>query len=150
MNNSRLRLVSCFFVLHTLWRHLWSITVQTWNNSRTLGNFRPNYSLSDQKSSQELLIIIQLTFIFVNMMVCFRWQFAKVECYPPTSSADEKHTLLSKPMQLVHTRNWYIMENCAISLLQNVWVWVYNVRTWAQVTRWQHGSLGFLQLLNFY
>ena len=57
-------------------------------------------------------------------MVCFSWHSLGKWCYSPASSVDEEQGLLSKPIQLVYTWNWYITKTCVmmISLLQNVWV----------------------------
>ena len=94
--------------------------------------------------------IVKNIFMFVNMMVCFSWCIVcESRVLLARFLSGRGQTLLSKPIQLVYTRNWYIMKNCAISLLQNVWVWVYNVGTLAQETRWQHGSYGFSNCWTF-
>ena len=51
----------------------------------------------------------------------------KIECYLPASSLDEEQTVLSKPIQLVHMRNWYITKNS-----------VYFKMSGSDYTMWEH------------
>ena len=132
------------------------VPCRTWNNGRTLDQItvcltKWSENLCGQKSSEALLKIIWSTFTFVNMIasagvVCeCRVLLA---CFISGWGADSS---FEADTAYKCTRNWYkiITKNCAINLLQNVWVWVYNVGTRAQETRWQHGSLRFFDYWAF-
>ena len=115
-----------------------------WPNVQMVGKCR-------QKSSEALLKIIWSTFTFDNMIasagvVCE--SRVLLACFISGWGADSS---FEADTAYKCTRNWYkiITKNCAINLLQNVWVWVYNVGTRAQETRWQRGSLRFSNYWTF-